>query len=211
MKSLVSLLIFVLLLGAVGVSARAGTVTYQVIVDTSSANGDRGYIDLLLNEGPNPPVLDVTGTIFGFTSDAVLDPSSTQPIDSSGALPGAVTVGNTFTSDYFEGLTFGSSIMFDITLDGPGVSLDGGLTGANSGSTFWLTFYENDGVTPLFASGSSAEIDIDATGTVSASALAENTTLQEVVPEPSTLWLSGFAGLLAFAFRRMRRTAWRFR
>jgi hypothetical protein len=211
MKRLVSILSFVLLLGAVSLPARASSITYQVIVDTSSANGDYGYIDLQFDEGSDIPVLPVTGTIFGFISDAALNPSDTNngAINAQGALPGTVTVGDTFTSDYFEGLTFGNSIMFDVTLDGPGVSLDGGLT-AGSGWTFLLAFYESDASTPLFASGPAAEIDIDATGTVSASALADNTTL-EPVPEPAPLWLSAGAGLLAFAFyafnKAMHRTA----
>jgi hypothetical protein len=209
MKTFVSLPIFVLLLGAVGVSARADTIGYDVIVDTSSVFGDYGYIDLQLLLIPNNIVLPLTATVSGFTGDATLNSSdpSNDEINASGSLPDPVTLTDTTSTDYFEGLTFGNSIVFDVTLDGPGVSLDGGLT-ADSGSTFSLTFYESDGVTPLFASGSSAEIDVAPDGTVTAESDAGNV---QVVPEPSTLPLIAGAGLLAFAFRRMGRKAWRFR
>ncbi|MGA2153698.1 MAG: NF038129 family PEP-CTERM protein [Bryobacteraceae bacterium] len=214
MKRLVSTLGFALLLGAVSLPARAGSVTYDVFVDTSSANGEYGYIDLQLDQGTFGTALPVTATIDGFAGDATLNSSdaNNDEIGATGTLPGTVTIVGALATDYFEGLTFGNSIAFAVTLAGDGVSLGGGLS-ADSGSTFSLSFYESDAATPLFASGPAAEIDVDATGTVSAESLADNVTLQPT-PEPATLWLTAGIGGLAFAFataHRRRRSGCRTR
>lgn len=205
MKSFVSLLIFALLLGAVGVSARADTIGYGVIVDTSSVYGEYGYIELQLSEDFAGSALPVTATITDFTGDFALNPSDTNndEINASGLLPDTVTMTDTTPSDYFEGLTFGNTLVFNLTLGGPGVSLEGDLT-ASAGSAFFLSFDGSDAGTPLFSTGPAAEIVIDKTGTVTAESDAGNV---EVVPEASTLWLSAGAGLLAFAVRRLRRNA----
>jgi hypothetical protein len=193
------------------VSARADTIGYDVIVDTSSVDNDYGYIELQLNQGSNEPLLPmVTATITDFTGDFTLNSSDSNndEINGSGSLPGTVTISDP-ASDYFEGLTFGNTLMFNVTLDGPGVSLEGDLN-AGSGSIFSLTFYDAD-QTPIFATDTAALITVAYNGTVTAESDAGNV---EVVPEPSTLWLSAGAGLLAFAFRRMRRhgaLSWRFR
>jgi hypothetical protein len=208
MKSFVSLLSFVLLLGAVGVSARADTIGYDVIVDTSSVYGDYGYIEFQLDEAITGTVQPVTATITDFAGDISLNStdSNDDEINASGLLPDSVTITDTTFSDYFEGLTFGDTLAFHVTLDGPGVSLDGGLSDP-AGSTFALIFYDDE-QSPLFATNASALIVVAGSGTVTAVSDASNV---QVVPEPSTPWLSAAAGLLAFAFVRMRRSAWRFR
>ena len=115
-----------LLLGFLCLSAQADTVTYQVTVNTSGQGGNYGYIDLQLNQGTLPPAQPVTATITNFAG-GTLNPVdvNNDSIGASGDLATTLTIPADVSTDYFEGLTFGNSISFDITLSGAGVNLAG--------------------------------------------------------------------------------------
>ena len=205
-----------LVFGFLCLSAKADTVTYQVTVDTSSQSGNYGYIDLQLNQGTLGS-LPITATIAGFAGGA-LNPAdgSNYATGSYGHLPGTLTIPADVSTDYFEGLTFGNSLSFDITLSGTGVNL-AGLAGGTSGSMFVFGFYDSAS-NPLFTSdpsGATGLIEIANDGTVDVNALPGPSGGQslttftpldnppEVTPEPSTLSLFACAGA---AFLLLRRT-----
>ena len=206
-----------LVLGLLCLSAQADTVTYQVTVDTLSQNGNYGYIDLQLNQGTLTS-LPITASITGFAGGTLNPADGTNfATGSYGSLPGTLTIPADISTDYFEGLTFGNSISFDITLSGTGVNL-AGLAGGTSGSTFVIGFYDSDS-NPLFTSdpsGATGLIEIANDGTVGVDAfpgpsggqsLASFTPLDnppEVTPEPSTLSLFACAGAAFLLLRRGR-------
>jgi hypothetical protein len=210
MKKIVSRTLFsALFLGSLCLSAQADSVNYWVTVDTSSQSGNYGYIDLELNQGTFAS-LPVTASITDFSGGALnpADPNN-DAIGASGSLPGLLTIVADTSTDYFEGLTFGNSISFDVTLSGAGVSL-AGLAGGTSGTTFVFGFYDDSASNPIFTndpSGATGLIDIANDGTVSADALpgpsggASLATLT-ATPEPSTMSLFACAGLAFLLFRR---------
>jgi hypothetical protein len=173
-----------LLLGLLCLSAQADTAIYRVTVNTSSQSGNYGYIDLQLNQ-------------------SIL---TSWPV--TGDLATTLTIPADISTDYFEGLTFGDSIGFDVTLSGAGVNL-AGLAGGTSGTTFVLGFYDS-AFNPLFTndeSGATGLINIANDGTVSADALPDPSggpSLAALVatPEPGTLSLFACAGLAFLLFRR---------
>jgi hypothetical protein len=208
-----------IVLGLLCLPALADTVTYQVTVDTSSQSGNYGYIDLQLNQGTLGS-LPITATIAGFAGGA-LNPSDGNNFatGSYGSLPGALTILADISTDYFEGLTFGNSISFDITLSGAGVNL-AGLAGGASGTNFVFGFYDS-AINPLFTSdpsGATGLIEIANDGTVGVNALSGPSGGQSlasfepldnppvVTPEPSTLSLFVCAGA-AFLLLRHGRSA----
>ena len=120
-----------LLLGALCLSAQADTVTYQITVDTSSQNLNNGYIDLTLNQG-SLGALPVTASITGF-SGGILNPADglNSSAGTTGDLATTLIIPADSSTDYFEGLTFGNSVSFDVTLSGAGVNLAGLANGTS--------------------------------------------------------------------------------
>src|SRR5690242_17131863 len=113
--------LILLLLGVSAPSpARAGFV-YQVSADTSSLNGQSGFIDLQFNPGGSAE--SATASVTGFQTTgtaAVLAASVVDTGDASGALPGTLTFDNgTGFNDIFQGITFGTGLSFQVTFSGP--------------------------------------------------------------------------------------------
>ncbi len=208
-KMILHVLFPALFLGLLCLSAQADTVTYQVTVNTSSQSGNDGYIDLQLNQG-SLGSLPITASITNFAG-GVLNPidGNNDAIGTSGNLPGTLTIPADISTDYFERLTFGNSISFDITLSGTGVNL-AGLAGGSSGTTFVLGFWDDSTIVPLFTSdpyGATGLIDIANDGTVSVEALPDPSggdSLATIVatPEPSTLSFFACAGAALLLLRR---------
>ncbi|MGH9561780.1 MAG: hypothetical protein ACRD3S_10025, partial [Terracidiphilus sp.] len=86
----------VLLLGVVGLPAKADSVTYLATIDTSSQSGNYGYIDLELNAGSLPGSGPVVATVSDFTGAALnpSDPNNDALGTASGSLPGPLTLSN---------------------------------------------------------------------------------------------------------------------
>jgi hypothetical protein len=202
MKKLLFCTLFpALLLGLLCRPAQADTVSYQVTVNTSSQSGNYGYLDLQLNQS----ILTswpVTASISNFAG-GILNPAdaNNDAIGVSGNLPGTLTIPPNVLTDYFEGVTFGNWISFDVTFSGTGVNL-AGLAGGDSGTTFVLQFYDSAISNMLFTSDSSGAtglIDIANNGTVSVDALpgpegGDSLATIVATPEPSTLSFFACAG-----------------
>ena len=196
-----------LLLGLLCRPALADSVTYLVTVNTSSQGGNYGYIDLQLNQGTFS-ALPVTASITGFAG-GVLNPADLSSTGTSGDLATTLTIPAASSTDYFEGLTFGNSISFDVTFSGTGVNL-AGLAGGTSGTMFVLQFYDSAISNTLFTNdpnGPTGLINIAPDGTVGVDALpgpSGGDSLATIVatPEPSTLWFFACAGAAFLLLRR---------
>jgi hypothetical protein len=92
---------------------------YTVDINTSTLTGTQGYLDLQLEPGPSPSNL-ATAAVTNFTTDGTLLGAAALTGDASGQLPGSLSFDNaTVFNDYFQNLTFGTDISFQVTLNGP--------------------------------------------------------------------------------------------
>jgi len=195
----------VLLILLIGRPAAADTVTYEVMVNTSSQTGD-GYIELGLNTGTLSGV-SIDASVFGF-SGATLNPSDPNnsvqgPI--TGNLASVLTLSNSSFNDYFERLTFGSSVNFEVTLSGSGISTTGNA-GGSAGTLFQVSFFDSAIANNLFvsdpATGAAALIAVSASGQPATTGDVTQT------PEPGTasyLLVAVLGGL--FGRRLLKRRA----
>lgn len=205
MKHLLSIASAVLLACAV-MPVHADTVTYSVVVNTSSQTGNAGYVDLELNAG-SLGAQDITATVIAFDG-ATLNPGdpNNDAINTTGSLPGPLSFDNQIANDYFEALTFGNQLSFLVTLSGDGVSASGASTSA-SGTDLQLSFLDSSQSNFLFSndpSGTAALIGVAADGT--SSVTTQPGTTVAATPEPATVSLLG----LSLAFMEMARR-WRAR
>lgn len=194
-----------LLLGSV--SAFAGTV-YDISVDTRSLpGGTSGFIDLAFNGG-----FPATATISNFSAPgASLAPATIFTQDATGALPAIVTMDEN-NSDYDEGLTFASSIVFDLSLS----ETPGGATGDVLTLSFFNSDFSGSLLTGNINDGWLAQFQLDTNGRITPTAYANPTggasyatiTTVTPTPEPGTAIIFGLAlpALAAIAsLRRARR------
>ncbi|MBL8835729.1 MAG: NF038129 family PEP-CTERM protein [Alphaproteobacteria bacterium] len=204
-----------LAIGALGVrSASAAPITYAVTVDTSAVTGQSGWIDIQFNPGGLDTQSAVI-TITNFATDASLFAASVQLMGgASGLLPGTVTITNSSGfNDYFESLTFGTSITFQLSFDGPALAAPNGT--ALSSSTFALAFYDSSITTALLTTdpnGMAGLIDVNLDGTTTPTTFpvavgglpaVTFTPIAAIVEPPSLpLLLAGLLGLLAVAGSR---------
>ena len=117
-----------LVLGAACIPAVAGTITYGIMVDTSSAFGVTGYIGFDLSAGPIPPILPVSAAVSGYQGGTLIpgDPfADANTVNVTGSLPGTVTMDNGVPNAFTERILFGSRVSFVVTLAGTGVDLLG--------------------------------------------------------------------------------------
>lgn len=219
------------------------TLNYQITVNTASVSGTTGYVDFGLDSG-SLGALGVTAEISDF-SGATLSTNTTTSGTVTGtdlyfidgdvsttpaSSPILLSATNSLTmvngdpnNELTQALTFGTSLTFNLTLFGPGVSVLG-LAGGTSGTTFILDFLNDAQTAYLLSSdptGSTASLW--ATGVIS---IANNGVVTPVdnpgpgggpsdqtttlTPEPSSvqLVLMG-AGLLVLAVSKRRRVAQR--
>jgi hypothetical protein len=185
----------------------AADVVYAVAVDTHTISGTAGSIDFNLNPGPlvtQAASLDIL--TFGGNGTLVTGScASGGPCltgDVSGTLPSTVTFDNgTGFNDYFQGFTFGSSLVFDLRLYGPAVNAPDGTP--TSGSTFAFSlFSDSAGTIPTLTTdlinGFAATIDLNLDGSTTVNDLSAQTSINQVsaVPEPSDLLPLGIVIIL---------------
>ncbi len=193
-------------------SARAGSVTYLVDVNTNAIAGQAGNLDFQFNPG-GASSESATATVSSFESvGGALSQPATLTGDASGSFPGTLTLNNsTAFNDVFQGFTYGSR--FDLVLTLSGAALDS--PGGSFGSSFALSLYDAAGVTPLLTTdpnGSVLTVNLNASGTVSVLTFPQSSTNSipvasvSSVPEPPSLVLLGFGvlGSLAYAWRQFR-------
>ena len=199
MRKLSSLFIASLLCVGFVPAASAGEITYQVTVNTSSVAGTTGSFDFQFNPGPlitQAASLDILA--FGGNGSLVGAPMLTGSV--VGALPGTLTFQNsTAFNDYFQGFTYGSSLIFDVHLYGPALTSPNGT--ATSGSTFAFSMFGDPaGTMPVLTTDTTdgfaflINVNLDGTTTVINYSL-ETTVVPAPVPEPNALgvMLAGMA------------------
>lgn len=139
---------------AIAEGAFAQTAGYLVTVDTSSVNTQSGSIDLQFNGGALNTE-NACATISNFLIDG--QPPSLAAATSAGSVTGTLTTGlsinngpggcttkTTYTTstvnDYNQPITFGNTLSFFVSLNGPGVSSPPTNTNGYSGSSFGVAF-----------------------------------------------------------------------
>jgi hypothetical protein len=142
----------------------AAQVTYLVTVDTSSVNGTTGFLDFQFNPANNLSQL-ASAQIVNFTAGAGAVtgvPSTTGNV--AGALAAPVTFQNTTAlNEYFQGITFGNQITFQLVLSGPAITAP---NGGPFGTSFFLSFFDAAQNTILTndPTGVAGEVDIPGNG-----------------------------------------------
>jgi hypothetical protein len=167
--------------------------SYDFNVDTSSLNGQTGYVELQFNPGLNPGVANAT--ISNFSSDATLG-STVVTGSVTGALPGTVTINNTAGwNDYYQQVTFGSNVQFALNLS------------STANNSFALSFYGADGFTPLLTNdttnGFATTIDVNANGTVVNNLSNQVAVAATPIPAAALLFGTGLLGLVGVRRKMM--------
>jgi hypothetical protein len=190
--------------------ASAGSITYDVAVNTSPLSGTAGSVDFNFNPGPLV-TQSASLQILNFTSDGALAGECPCGLgDVSGQLPATVTFDNGMGyNDYFDDFAFGSMISFDISLYGPALSSPDGVS--TSGTTFAFSMFSDAaGTIPVLTSDTvdgfafTADVNLDGTTTVTNFSPETSISSTSTVPEPGTLILIG-ATVACLSGRRFRR------
>ncbi|MFI5455755.1 MAG: NF038129 family PEP-CTERM protein [Isosphaerales bacterium] len=193
-QTLLAMIAVLMIAGAQwGPAARAGSITYDVTVDTSSLASTTGGIQFTLIAGNSPAPLD-TAAITAFTPQAGLVPPPTPTGDVSGDLSGTLTMDNQNPSLYSESLVYGSSLSFHVTLS----SNPGSSSSADTLFAFYLFDANGNPVSgPNSPSGEILDINIqgpsgtfDTPVTYPPPAITA-TQMSSSVPEPSSMVLLG--------------------
>jgi hypothetical protein len=197
--------------------ASAAPITYDVTVDTSSISGTAGSVDFQFD--PGPLVSQAASLqILNFTSNGTLAGGPTLTGHVAGALPATLTFDNgTGFNDYFGGFTYGSTLLFQVSLYGPALSSPNGT--ATSGSTFAFSMFSDAaGTMPTLTTDTingfafTADVNLDGTTTVT-NFSAQTSVVPATVAVPAPLigvgipsaLAVGIGFWLAFAFRLQRR------
>jgi hypothetical protein len=191
-------------------SAAQADVVYQFAVNTSSISGTVGSFDLQFN--PGPLVSQAASLqILDFVSSGTFAGAPTLSGDvSGGPLPATLTFGNSAAfNDYFEGFTFGSSLLFDVRLYGPAINSPNGT--ATSGSAFAFSMFSDaagtiPALTTDLTDGFAALVSVNLGGTTAITDFSRQTSVVPVsaVPEPRGVALVGVAIAMLGLLRRSR-------
>lgn len=188
----------------------AADVSYSVSVNTGSLSGTSGSLDFNFNPGPLISQL-ASADIQNFSDDGSLSGSPILTGDVSGTLPSTVAFDNAGAfNDYFEGFTFGNTLMFDVHLYGPAVNSPDGVS--TSGSSFGFSmFSDSAGTIPALtidADGFAFTVAVNLNGTTTVTDFSSQTSVEPAispVPEKSSLAPVGTAIALLAVFRLRRK------
>lgn len=194
-------------------AAQAGSVFYDVVIDTSSFMGQSGDVEFQL--GGNASSVAITASFSNYDSDAVLN-GSTVNLNPTGA-PGVTVTGDLsstvsplslFNDDTAFQVadadqlvtTFGTFLNFRVTLTGDGIGA------ASAGiAALAISFFDGSG-NPLFSGPDSINyaavfIETSTDGTSTFTQYPVNS-----VPEPSSL-ITMLTGALGIGFGTYRQTS----
>ena len=180
------------------------SISYNVLIDTSSISGTAGSVDFFFAPGISSQF--ATATILNFAPSANLG-SEVQSGGVTGTLPPLITLSNTAQfNDDFVLFTFANSLSFVLTLDGPAITAPDHV--ATSGSSFGFSMLNAAGDTPFLTTspgGFAFTVDINLNGTTTLTNFVTSpNTISLVTPEPSSIGLA-VLGLGALAgMRRLR-------
>lgn len=188
-------------------AARADVLEFLVTVNTAPLASQAGFVDFQLNPGTAsaPGAMAVVSDYAG----AALVPGAVGTGDVGGALPAALTLGNsTPFNDWFQPVIFGTSVGFRVIFSGPFVTASSPVSTA-----FSFSLYDAAGTMPLLSSdpaGAVVVFDLVAGGPVSFattySGPAGGITITPI-PEPQQLALLAAGLIAAVAIARRRRIA----
>ncbi len=144
----------------------SGDITYPIEVNTSALAGTTGSLVLQFNPGATPNAQSATVTVSNvIVMGGSLTPAITDEGGASGSLSGTAQLTNsTVLNEIDQGITFGSSVIFDITISGAAVEQPGD---GDFASTFAVQVLGADGVTPqdtVDPSGSVNTVDVNPDG-----------------------------------------------
>jgi PEP-CTERM motif len=123
-------------------SARAGTLTYDVIVHSVGISGTSGYLEFSMSDASYPATPSVTATITNVVADGALGAVSPPIGDVTGTLSSPpLTLANDAFSDYQQAYTYGSTMTFTLTFTGSDV----GNPTAPSGTLFAILLEDGTG------------------------------------------------------------------
>lgn len=186
--------------------ASASAVSYHFTVNTTSISGQPGWLDFQFNPGTLGSQA-ATATVSNF-SGATLDTGTEQLTGNvTGTLPGPLAFDNgTPYNDYFQSLTFGNSLTFDLHLAGPALTAPDGSS--LSGSLLALSLFDSSVSNALLTNspdGDLLRVDVNLDGTTALTtydADGNGTPSAVHVPEPAGLGLLATGALALLAFRK---------
>lgn len=199
-------------------TAEAAPITYAVSVNTGGGvQGTSGFLDLQFNPATPSFSPAATATVGNFA--LIGGGSLTNPAETigsvSGSLPGPVVIANGGTlNDYFQGVTFGNSLNFTVTLGGPALDAP---NNSGFGSVFSLYLFRADplapgNLIPIFSTaagdGELLRLQLNSNGSVNVlnqvgGSVLTVTPVADPIPEPATLLLAA-TGLAGVALTRRR-------
>jgi len=160
--------------------------------------------------------------VTNFSPGASLDSFGADTFDGtsgdvSGTLPGTLTFDNAQPlNDYTQGLTFPSTITFNLDLYGPAIDTPNASLCTSGGGSFYLDFFDtSNNLLTNTTEGFVLEVDINPDGSTTATTFPNSTGGPSVVtvsgpltatPEPSSIFLVA-GGLAMMGVIRYRRKA----
>jgi hypothetical protein len=188
-------------------SALAGPIYEFAINDTSSLAGTTGSLEFQFTQDPlNPSPATATvanvggGTPFGPSPTLIFSGTPTGTLIPPGVLGLPNVDMNGQSADVFQDYTFGDTLFFYVSFDGPGTFYLSvwNQQAADVGTTASQEFSSGD------PSGAALVVSVDSNGY--ATVIAAGPGVQQI-PEPSSLALVTLGGIAVAAWRWRRRRA----